>query len=206
MLLRLHGCAGLGRRRGAETYLLLCSERLLSGQNDQQFLQGSPLHGFHLDLWVAGEEAEQSMTLCLLTSWGARPWALSRQPALESSKGRGCARTRAAGIELGKWKQTGVGPREHNGLWHRQQGQGLQTSARSPTATSWADLGMKITPNRLKIPGTLKGPLQCPSSSMSPSRPQVPPFCDPRVHRQHGRDAGGRKAEERTRGGEPLTP
>lgn len=53
---RLLGFTGVLRseqEKRAETHLLLCRERLLRGQNDQQFLQGSPLNGLHLDLWVA---------------------------------------------------------------------------------------------------------------------------------------------------------
>lgn len=48
-------CWALGRRQGAESHLLLCSERLLRSQDDQQLLQGSALDGLHLDLWVAME-------------------------------------------------------------------------------------------------------------------------------------------------------
>lgn len=45
-----------------ETHLLLCREWLLRGQDDQKLLQGSPFNGLHLDLGVAGEEAQESMT------------------------------------------------------------------------------------------------------------------------------------------------
>lgn len=73
---RLLGFTGVLRseqEKRAETHLLLCSERLLCGQNDQQFLQGSPLNGLHLDLWVAVGEEQESMILHLLTNLGACP-------------------------------------------------------------------------------------------------------------------------------------
>lgn len=53
---------GPGSRKGMETHLLLCCEWLLRGQDDQKLLQGSPFNGLHLDLGVAGEEAQESMT------------------------------------------------------------------------------------------------------------------------------------------------
>lgn len=64
-------CWGLGRKKGGRTYLLLHSERLLCGQDDQQLLQGAPLNGLHLDLWVAVGGAQESMTLYLRTDLGS---------------------------------------------------------------------------------------------------------------------------------------
>lgn len=71
-------CEGLGRRKGADTHLLLCRERLLRSQDDQQLLQGSPLDGLYLDLWVAGRKAQDSMALHPLTKLGARHCAQPR--------------------------------------------------------------------------------------------------------------------------------